>query len=120
MVSRFGARTTALQAISGISPVGKNAMVTGGSAGLGLETSRALVAAAYRRCGRNAVPVGSLRGNVAATKMKAVASAVTAPIDQGIAAVNEQIYRTAERQYDLGRHMPHRQICQDRHLQLAA
>jgi len=45
VVSRFGARSTALQVIEGISLRGKNAMVTGGAAGLGLETSRALAAA---------------------------------------------------------------------------
>lgn len=45
VVSRFGARSTALQVIEVISLRGKNAMVTGGAAGLGLETSRALAAA---------------------------------------------------------------------------
>ncbi len=45
ITSQFGARTTALQAVQGISLKGRNAMVTGGASGLGLETSRALVAA---------------------------------------------------------------------------
>ena len=43
--SQFGARTTALDAISGISLAGRNAIVTGGASGLGLETSRALASA---------------------------------------------------------------------------
>ena len=43
--SNFGARTTALQAVHGISLAGRNAIVTGGASGLGLETSRALAAA---------------------------------------------------------------------------
>jgi NAD(P)-dependent dehydrogenase (short-subunit alcohol dehydrogenase family) len=42
--SQFGARTTALEAVKGISLKGRNAIVTGGASGLGLETSRALVA----------------------------------------------------------------------------
>jgi phosphate/sulfate permease len=45
ITSQFGARTTALQAVQGISLKGRNAMVTGGASGLGLETSRALLAA---------------------------------------------------------------------------
>jgi NAD(P)-dependent dehydrogenase (short-subunit alcohol dehydrogenase family) len=40
--SSFGARTTALEAVKGISLTGRNAIVTGGASGLGLETSRAL------------------------------------------------------------------------------
>ncbi len=43
--SRFGARTTALEAVAGISLNGRNAIVTGGASGLGLETSRALALA---------------------------------------------------------------------------
>ncbi len=42
---RFGARTTALEAVSGLSLNGRNAIVTGGASGLGLETSRALASA---------------------------------------------------------------------------
>lgn len=42
VTSPFGARTTALQAVSGISLTGRTVIVTGGAAGLGLETSRAL------------------------------------------------------------------------------
>lgn len=42
ITSRFGARTTALEAASGLTLKGRNAMVTGGASGLGLETSRAL------------------------------------------------------------------------------
>ena len=42
--TRFGARSTALEVVAGISLRGKNAIVTGGAAGLGLETSRALAA----------------------------------------------------------------------------
>jgi len=45
ITSRFGARTTALEAVGGVSLKGRNAIVTGGAAGLGLETSRALAAA---------------------------------------------------------------------------
>jgi NAD(P)-dependent dehydrogenase (short-subunit alcohol dehydrogenase family) len=43
--SRFGARSTAVEVVHGISLTGRQAVVTGGAAGLGLETSRALVAA---------------------------------------------------------------------------
>lgn len=42
VTSPFGARTTALQVVSGISLTGRTVIVTGGAAGLGLETSRAL------------------------------------------------------------------------------
>ena len=43
--TRFGARSTALEVVAGLSLRGRNAVVTGGAAGIGLETSRALVAA---------------------------------------------------------------------------
>ena len=42
ITSHFGARTIALEAASGLSLKGRNAIVTGGASGLGLETSRAL------------------------------------------------------------------------------
>ena len=45
LATRFGARSTALEVIAGVSLRGKCAIVTGGAAGLGLETSRALAAA---------------------------------------------------------------------------
>lgn len=45
VTSPFGARTTALQAVSGISLKGRTVIITGGAAGLGLETSRALSSA---------------------------------------------------------------------------
>ena len=45
LAARFGARSTALEVIAGVSLRGKHAIVTGGAAGLGLETSRALAAA---------------------------------------------------------------------------
>jgi NAD(P)-dependent dehydrogenase (short-subunit alcohol dehydrogenase family) len=41
----FGYRTTALEVVDGISLVGKNAIVTGGYSGIGLETARALASA---------------------------------------------------------------------------
>jgi hypothetical protein len=43
--SGFGPRTTARQALRGISLEGRVALVPGGSAGLGLESTRTLVAA---------------------------------------------------------------------------
>lgn len=43
--SGFGARTTASEVLSGIDLTGQLAIVTGGYSGLGLETTRALVAA---------------------------------------------------------------------------
>lgn len=43
--SGFGARSTALEVVAGIALRGRNAIVTGGAAGLGLETSRALASA---------------------------------------------------------------------------
>jgi NAD(P)-dependent dehydrogenase (short-subunit alcohol dehydrogenase family) len=45
ITSPFNARSTALEVVKGISLIGKNAIVTGGASGLGLETSRALVSA---------------------------------------------------------------------------
>jgi len=45
VTSRFNNRTTALQAIEGIDLSGRRAVVTGGAAGLGRETSRALAKA---------------------------------------------------------------------------
>ncbi len=43
--SQLGARSTALDAINGITLSGRTAIVTGGASGLGLETSRALASA---------------------------------------------------------------------------
>lgn len=45
IASRFDARSTAMEVVEGIMLGGRHAVVTGGAAGLGLETSRALVAA---------------------------------------------------------------------------
>ena len=45
ITSNFGARTTAPEAVAGLSLTGRNAIVTGGASGLGLETSRALASA---------------------------------------------------------------------------
>ena len=45
ILSRFGARSTALDVVRGISLKGRHAVVTGGAAGLGQETSRAMAAA---------------------------------------------------------------------------
>ncbi len=45
ITSPFNARSTALEIVVGLSLRGCNAVVTGGASGLGLETSRALVAA---------------------------------------------------------------------------
>ncbi len=45
ITSAYGARTTALEAASGLSLKGRNAMVTGGASGLGLETACALASA---------------------------------------------------------------------------
>jgi NAD(P)-dependent dehydrogenase (short-subunit alcohol dehydrogenase family) len=45
ITSAFGARSTALDVVQGISLIGKTAIVTGGASGLGLETSKALAAA---------------------------------------------------------------------------
>jgi NAD(P)-dependent dehydrogenase (short-subunit alcohol dehydrogenase family) len=45
ITSPFNARSTALEVVKGISLTGKNAIVTGGASGLGLETSRALASA---------------------------------------------------------------------------
>ncbi len=45
ITSAFNAHNTALEVVKGISLDGKNAVVTGGASGLGLETSRALVSA---------------------------------------------------------------------------
>jgi phosphate/sulfate permease len=44
ITSRFGDRSTALEVVQDLSLAGRNAVVTGGASGLGLETSRALVA----------------------------------------------------------------------------
>jgi NAD(P)-dependent dehydrogenase (short-subunit alcohol dehydrogenase family) len=45
ITSAFGARSTALDVVQGISLAGKRAIVTGGASGLGLETSKALASA---------------------------------------------------------------------------
>ncbi|WP_296447634.1 oxidoreductase [Rhodoferax sp. UBA5149] len=45
ITSPFGARSTALEVVSGMSLQGRQAIVTGGASGLGLETSRALASA---------------------------------------------------------------------------
>lgn len=45
ITSAFHARSTALEVVRNIDLTGRHALVTGGAAGLGLETSRALVAA---------------------------------------------------------------------------
>jgi NAD(P)-dependent dehydrogenase (short-subunit alcohol dehydrogenase family) len=45
ITSAFGARSTALEVVRGVSLQGRNAVVTGGASGLGLETSRALASA---------------------------------------------------------------------------
>ena len=45
VTSSFGARTTAVEAVKGLSLAGRSAIVTGGASGLGLETSRALASA---------------------------------------------------------------------------
>lgn len=45
ITSAFGARSTALEVVAGLSLTGKNAIVTGGASGLGLETSKALASA---------------------------------------------------------------------------
>ena len=45
ITSAFGARSTALDVVQGISLQGLRAVVTGGASGLGLETARALAAA---------------------------------------------------------------------------
>ncbi|MCM2505505.1 SDR family NAD(P)-dependent oxidoreductase [Aureimonas altamirensis] len=46
--SSFGARTTANEALAGIDLSGKNAIVTGGHSGLGIETTKALTGAGAR------------------------------------------------------------------------
>lgn len=43
--SAFGARSTVMDVIAGVSLKGRNVIVTGGASGLGLETSRALASA---------------------------------------------------------------------------
>ena len=45
ITSAFGARSTALDVVAGLSLAGKNAIVTGGASGLGFETSKALASA---------------------------------------------------------------------------
>ena len=45
IVSRFSAESTALEVIAGIDLTGRNAVVTGGASGLGVETARALASA---------------------------------------------------------------------------
>ena len=48
MSSKFGAKTTALEVVKGVDLRGKDAIVTGGSAGIGIETVRALAKAGAR------------------------------------------------------------------------
>jgi NAD(P)-dependent dehydrogenase (short-subunit alcohol dehydrogenase family) len=48
MSSKFGAKTTALEVVKDVDLRGKEAIVTGGSAGIGIETVRALAKAGAR------------------------------------------------------------------------
>lgn len=67
ITSAFNARSTALEVVKGISLDSKNAVVTGGASGLGLETSRALVSAganvtlAVRNLYQGKAPVSELQ-----------------------------------------------------------
>ncbi len=67
ITSRFGARSTALEVVQGLSLGQRHAVVTGGAAGLGLETSRALLAAgatvtlAVRNTGQGETSAAALR-----------------------------------------------------------
>ena len=51
--SGFSATSTASQVIRGINLSGKTAIVTGGNAGIGLETVKTLAAAGDRSCPRH-------------------------------------------------------------------
>jgi NAD(P)-dependent dehydrogenase (short-subunit alcohol dehydrogenase family) len=67
ITSKFNARSTALQVVEGLDLQGQRAIVTGGAAGLGLETARALAQAgadvtlAVRDRVRGGVAAGALR-----------------------------------------------------------
>ena len=54
MATKFGAKSTTEDVLAGIELKGKRILVTGVSAGLGVETARALVAHGARCCGRGA------------------------------------------------------------------
>jgi NAD(P)-dependent dehydrogenase (short-subunit alcohol dehydrogenase family) len=71
IASPFGYRSTAADVIAGIDLRGKNALVTGGYSGLGLDTVRALAGAGAR------VFVAARRPDVAAEDLKDVAGDVT-------------------------------------------
>lgn len=73
--SGFHAKTTALEAIAGLSLAGKNAVVTGGYSGIGIETVRALAAAGAhvtvpaRRLGFARDAVSGIEGEVEVAEM---------------------------------------------------
>ncbi len=73
--SGFGMRTTAAEVLQGIDLAGKNALVTGGYSGLGLETVRALAGAGA------AVIVGARRPDVAAIDLAGIANVTILPLD---------------------------------------
>lgn len=58
MANRFGATSTTEDVLTGVNLQGKRILVTGVSAGLGVETARSLAA-------HGAVVIGAARGSVA-------------------------------------------------------
>lgn len=68
--SGFHAKSTAMEVVQGIDLSGKNAIVTGGYSGLGLETVRALASAGAR------VTVPARRADVAAANLAGVAGEI--------------------------------------------
>ena len=74
--SPFGARSTALQVVDGISLHGRQAIVTGGASGLGLETTRALahagatVTLAVRNAAQGQAAIDALRAENPAAQLR--------------------------------------------------
>jgi NAD(P)-dependent dehydrogenase (short-subunit alcohol dehydrogenase family) len=76
IVSKFGARSTALEVAQGIDLTGRRAVVTGGASGLGLETARALAQAgaevtlAVRQPAQGELAAAALRAENAARAVR--------------------------------------------------
>lgn len=92
--SGFGASTTAAEVLDGIDLTGRHVLVTGGYSGIGLETTRALVAAGAQ------VVVPARRRKVAEEALAGLAGVETDELDL---ADLDSVKAFADRRLDIGR-----------------
>ncbi|MQM27769.1 SDR family NAD(P)-dependent oxidoreductase [Glycomyces albidus] len=92
--SGFGATTTAAEVLDGIDLTGRHVLVTGGYSGIGLETTRALVAAGAQ------VVVPARRRKVAEEALAGLAGVETDELDL---ADLDSVAAFADRRLDVGR-----------------